>query len=119
MTLNWKYIAIGIGVVAVIGGGFLFLNSEFMQVDSCLDSGGVWDEEKKECMYAEGQVEESTVVEQQENAVTKLNKEGIVTAVQNAETKAVGEKIGLAYLGKGYPDSFPSRVDPVIAVFDA
>lgn len=31
--------------------GVMFANSEFMQKDTCLDRGGVWNEEQKYCEY--------------------------------------------------------------------
>jgi len=36
-----------VGIVVI--GAILFLNSEFMKIDSCLDLGGAWDYTNKIC----------------------------------------------------------------------
>ena len=37
--------------VGIVLGGILFLNSEFMKIDGCLDNGGMWDYENEVCSY--------------------------------------------------------------------
>ncbi|MDO8826152.1 hypothetical protein [Methylophaga sp.] len=40
--------------IALIGGGasYLFMNSTFMKVDTCLDSGGSYNYQEQMCEYA-------------------------------------------------------------------
>lgn len=37
-------------VILAVAGCVRFCNSEFMQIDSCLDHGGRWDYEAKVCI---------------------------------------------------------------------
>jgi len=45
--MNKKYLFLGITVVIFIAG--FWLRGQ-LQIDSCLDNGGKWDYEKKECI---------------------------------------------------------------------
>jgi len=47
--MNKKYIFLGITVVIFIAG--FWLRGQ-IQIDTCLDKGGKWDYEKKECISA-------------------------------------------------------------------
>ncbi|NPD86199.1 hypothetical protein HNS38_15605 [Lentimicrobium sp. L6] len=41
-------------LIILIGGIYIFNElSEFMKIDKCLDSGGSWNEETKECIHCE------------------------------------------------------------------
>lgn len=44
-------VAIGVIIVMVIGIGSFFGFSDFMAIDKCLDSGGAWNYETRECEY--------------------------------------------------------------------
>ena len=44
---NWITLIV---VALAVAGCVRFCNSEFMQIDSCLDHGGQWDYEAKVCI---------------------------------------------------------------------
>jgi hypothetical protein len=44
-------IAIGVFIVGVVGVWAFFKFSDFMAIDKCLDSGGAWNYETRECEY--------------------------------------------------------------------
>lgn len=44
-------IAIGVIIVGVLGVWAFFKFSDFMAIDKCLDSGGAWNYETRECEY--------------------------------------------------------------------
>jgi hypothetical protein len=44
-------ITIGVIIVGVIGVWAFFSFSDFLAIDKCLDSGGAWNYETRECEY--------------------------------------------------------------------
>jgi hypothetical protein len=47
--MNKKLLIVSIIAIALVFGGIRFKN--WLDIDKCLDSGGRWDYDKKECVY--------------------------------------------------------------------